>query len=93
MGQLIVNPENKIKKLFIDWNHVTPEFLKIVPSSPALEFLTLRCCNLSTPFIPTLSGFAYRLLVRCDQDFEVSRLVRQSPVEGGLESGRQDVIV
>lgn len=53
---LIVNPENKIKKLFLDWNNVSVEFLKVIPQSINLEFLTLRSCHLSLKHLEGLCG-------------------------------------
>lgn len=54
MGQVLSNPENKLKRVFFDWNIITDELIRTVPLNPNLEFLTLRSCNLSDSAVEAL---------------------------------------
>ncbi|KAM3127588.1 hypothetical protein pb186bvf_020293 [Paramecium bursaria] len=54
LGQVIANPENKLKRVFFDWNIITDELIKTVPLNPNLEFLTLRSCNLTDQAVEAL---------------------------------------
>ncbi|CAD8080635.1 unnamed protein product [Paramecium primaurelia] len=49
---IINNPENKVKKLFIDWQQINENFLQQVQQ---IEFLTLRSCQLTNQQIQTLT--------------------------------------
>ncbi|CAK87477.1 unnamed protein product (macronuclear) [Paramecium tetraurelia] len=72
LAAIINNPENKIKKLFIDWQEVDESFLQQVQQ---VEFLTLRSCQLTNKQIQSLTSDVQNL--KC-LDLYDNRLSREA---------------